>query len=42
MGMIILAVYLILVALTSFGIPVPGIVIGIAALLAAILILVGK
>jgi len=42
MGMIILGVYLILVAIASFGIPIPPIVLGIAALIAGLLILVGK
>ena len=42
-GMLLLAIYLILVGLMSIaGFAIPGIILGILALLAGILILIGK
>jgi uncharacterized membrane protein HdeD (DUF308 family) len=42
-GMLLLAIYLILVGITSlFHVAIPAIVIGILALIAGILILIGK
>lgn len=41
-GMITLAVLLILMALTWFGIAIPVVVLGIVAIVAAIFILVGR
>jgi hypothetical protein len=41
-GMIALAVLLILMALTWFGIAIPAVVLGIVAIVAAIFILVGR
>lgn len=41
-GMIALAVLLILMALTWFGIAIPVVVLGIVAIVAAIFILVGR
>ncbi|CAN5737419.1 hypothetical protein BH20VER1_BH20VER1_06140 [soil metagenome] len=42
-GMLLLAIYLILVGITSLvGLALPGIVLGILALLAGIFILIGK
>jgi hypothetical protein len=42
-GMLLLAIYLILVGLMSLAaIPIPGILIGILALVAGIMILIGK
>ena len=42
-GMILLAIYLILIGIISiFGVAVPGIVLGILALVSGILILVGR
>ncbi len=42
-GMLLLAIYLILVGLMSIaGFAIPGIVLGVLALLAGILILIGK
>ncbi|MEP6955203.1 MAG: hypothetical protein ABI883_00125 [Chthoniobacterales bacterium] len=42
-GMLLLAIYLILVGLISLAaIPIPGILIGIVALAAGIMILIGK
>jgi hypothetical protein len=43
LGMLLLAIYLILVGITMlFHITIPGIVMGILALVAGILILIGK
>lgn len=41
-GMILLGVFLILVGLTGLGVPIPAIVTSVDALVAGILILVGK
>lgn len=41
-GMILLSVYLILVGLTYFGLAIPGILLGILALIAGIFILIGR
>jgi hypothetical protein len=42
-GMLLLAIYLILVGLMSFvAIPIPAIVLGILAILAGVMILLGK
>lgn len=42
-GMLLLAIYLILVGLISLAaIPIPGILIGIVALAAGVMILIGK
>jgi hypothetical protein len=41
-GMLLLAIYLIVVGLISFGIAIPSMIIGILALAAGICILIGK
>lgn len=41
-GFLALAIYLILVGLTYLGIAIPGIILGILALVAGILILIGR
>jgi hypothetical protein len=42
LGMLLLAIYLILVGITSFTAIIPAIVLGVLALIAGILILLGK
>lgn len=42
MGNLILALFLILFALVSFGLGIPEIIVGITALVAGILLLVGR
>lgn len=41
-GLILLAIFLILLSVTYFGIMIPGILLGVVGLLAAIFILVGR
>ncbi len=41
-GILALCVYLVLVALAAFGLPIPVLVLGIVALVTAILIFAGK
>lgn len=42
-GMLLLAIYLILIGVSSlFGLAIPGIIMGILALVSGILILIGK
>ncbi len=42
LGMLLLAIYLILVGITSFGVPIPSMILGILAVVAGVLILIGR
>lgn len=42
LGMLLLAIYLILSGITVFGVPIPAVVLGILAIAAGVLILIGR